>query len=315
MGKFQDLIDLYRAFLSTNRNRFRPGGPISDPKHVKMGALRKVASTFLDGFAVASESTVNDALHREVRSLPQTDRGVCYEGVAAGKTVRDLTAHTDLSEASELLRDEENYSFLLYLGIGEAMAQMKLPPQLCNAVAKEKWSGQIIEGYGFFDGYFNWHDALVDQRYPVGLEPGLRAAYDQGIGRAIYFVTNCAPAQMRDMIACFPEERRAEIWAGIGIPAAYVGGLSEREFKTFLNFAGQFRAELMQGVLLGASARAKQNAIPDHTELACNIAFGESTFKAINYTEPLNLLLNERDHYSMFDWQSLVRRELRKDGR
>ncbi len=314
MGKFQIFIASCKKFLIDNRSRFRPSGALSDPKLVRAKELRKVAVTFLDGFTVASELSVQK-VQREVGSLPQAVRGVCYEGAAAGKTVRDLTANEDLSEASELLRREEEYSFLVYLGIGEALAQMKLPPQLCNAVAKERWAGQIIEGYGFFDGYFNWHDALVNQRYPQGLEPGLKAAYDQGLGRAIYFATNCDPIQMRDMISCFSEDRRAEIWSGIGIPTAYVGGLTEREFKKFLNFAGPYRAELMQGILLGASARAKQNAIPDHTELACNMILGETTFDAMRYTEPLTSLLQEREQFTMFDWQSLVRAELRKDGR
>ncbi len=57
-------------------------------------------------------------------------------------------------------------------------------------------------------------------------------------------MTNCDPVQMRDAIACFPEERRAEIWSGAGIPTAYVGGPSERELKKLLNFAAPFRAEL-----------------------------------------------------------------------
>jgi enediyne biosynthesis protein E3 len=314
MGAFQDLIAAYRNFINRNRHRIRPGGAIADPKHARAQILRDVANTFLDGFMVAMEAP-GQSVQKEISTLPKTERGVCYEGAAAGKTVRDLTANNDLYEASALLREEESYSFLLYLGIGEAMAQLKLPPQLCNAVAKERWSGQIIEGYGFFDGYFNWYDALVHQKYPQGLEPGLKAAYDQGIGRAIYFVTNCDPVQMRDMIACYAPERRSEIWSGAGIPVAYVGGLSERELKKFLNFAGPYRAELMQGVLLGASARARQNVIPDHTELACNVMCGDSTLDAVNYTDRLSQLLTDREQYSMFEWQTLVRRALRKDGR
>lgn len=313
MGKFQDLIVAYKNFFNRSKHRIRTDEN-SDPKHVRVQALRNVANTFLDGFSIAMESPdIN--VHKEISTVPKLHRGVCYEGASAAKAVRDLTANIDPSEASELLREKENYSFLMYMGIGEAMAQLKLPPQLCNAVAKEPWGGLIVEGYGFYHGYFKWHDALVHQQYPEGLEPGLEAAYNQGIGRAIYFVTNGEPVAIRDQIACFSPERRPEIWSGAGIPVAYVGGPSERELKKLSNFAGPYRAELMQGVLLGASARARQELIPDHTELACNIICGDSTINAVTYTDNLSKLIAEREQFSMIEWQSLVRHELRKDGR
>lgn len=302
-----------RLFFHRNSDALRVSPGISDPKHARAKTLQKVASTFLDGFVTASELEC-PIIEREIQTLPEADRGVCYEGAAAGKTVRDLTIQSDLNEASALLHSAESYSFLMYLGIGEAMAQLKLPPVLCNSVANERWSGQILEGYGFFDGYFNWYDALVHQKYPDGLEPGLRAAYDQGIGRAIYFVTNCNPQKIKDQISCFAPNRRAEIWSGAGIPTAYVGGLTEYELKKFLDYAGEYRAELVQGVLLGASARVKQNKIPDHTEMACNVICAERTINAVNYSEKLSQLLIQREQFSMFEWQKLVRQELRLDG-
>lgn len=309
---------------------------IIDPGFANASTLRHVARTFVDGFSIATE-VETALLSREIASMSATDRGVGYEGAAAGKAVLDLTNSAQkpqadgtqagsescevmtrrgpsLTESSHLLTEASQYSFLLFLGIGEAMAQLKLPPVLCNEVSRELWSGQIIEGYGFFDGYFNWYESLVLQKYPLGLVPELRAAYDQGLGRAIYFVGNCNASKVRDQINTFAAQRRAELWAGVGIPAAYVGGLSERELARLIDFAGESRAELMQGVLLGSDARAKQQLIPDHTEMACNIICGARLSEGLSLNARLTNLLTQRESYSMHEWQILTRQILRSEA-
>lgn len=317
-----------------SRRTDRPPAAIVDPGFVSASTLRHVARTFVDGFSIATEIETG-RLGYEIGTMAATDRGVGYEGAAAGKAVLDLSCshwsecsmsrglgdermeessevfEPKLTEAGYLLKDASRYSFLLFLGIGEAMAQLKLPPVLCNDVARELWSGQIIEGYGFFDGYFNWYEALVLQKYPTELAPVLRAAYDQGLGRAIYFISNCSAAKIREQINTFPIERRAELWAGVGIPAAYVGGLTERELARLIDFAGSYRAELMQGVLLGSDARAKQLLIPDHTDMACNIICGARLSEAMELNSQLTSMLAERESYSMYDWQMATRRILR----
>jgi hypothetical protein len=312
METLQALIENCRTFL-VKRNRLGIITPVDDPGHARATTLRRVANVFADGFALASAGDCGQT-KTELETISREERGVGYEGAAASKAVSDLTRLTDLHEATNLLHDSKSYSFLMYLGIGEAMAQLKLPPQLCNSIANEPWSAQVMEGYGFFDGYFNWFESLVRQKYPEGLPPNLADAYDQGLGRAIYFVTNCNPAQIRDYISYYPQARRKELWSGAGVPTAYVGGPSDRELKKLLDYAGTYRAEFMQGVILGASAREKQSFIPNHTEAACNIICGSRAPIAVQFSNDLELLISQRENYTMYSWQELVRNELRKSA-
>ena len=285
-----------------------------DPKLIRAAELKRVSFIFLDGFDAALTAE-GGKIERDIDKLPQIDRGVAFEGAAAAKAVRDLSAENfSTSQTSSLLVESNQYSFLMLLGIGEALAQLKMPPQICNAFANENWSGQIIEGYGFFDGYFNWHEAVIKQRYPDGLGPELMAAYNQGIGRALFFITNGNPQQIRDLIVTFDPVRRAELWAGVGLPTAYIGGHTERELKRLVDLADKYRAEFMQGIMLGASARNQQSYIPEHTELAASVVYGSSALKAVDFTNNLTKLVLERESHTMHDWQHLVRRELRRDA-
>lgn len=284
-----------------------------DPNFLRAAEFRRITILFLDGFGAALESET-PKVESDIDKLPLIDRGVAFEGAAAAKAVIDLSAtNFSKSETSSLLIDSSRYSFLIFLGIGEALAQLRMPPQICNAFSDENWSGQIIEGYGFFDGYFNWHNAIIKQVYPAELNLDLRAAYNQGIGRAIFFMTNGNPQKMRDSILSFEPTRRAELWAGAGLPTAYIGGHTERELRRLIDLAGEHRAEFMQGIMLGTSARNQQSFIPEHTELATKIVYGASALKSIEYSDSLSKLIDSRESYSMLDWQHMVRRELRRD--
>lgn len=323
-----ELLERCRLWLA-RRGNLSKAEPC-DPALTTARHLRHVAETFVEGFSIAFEND-SSRLIKEIDVMHATDRGVGYEGAAAAKTVLDLTNQKRLSfshlgaepgsisdetlpQSTSLLQNAEPYTFLLYLGIGEAMAQLKVPPVLCNDVSQQLWSGQILEGYGFFDGYFNWYEAVVNQRYPAALKPELRAFYDQGLGRAIYFISNCNPNMMRDYINNFSLERRRELWAGAGIPIAYVGGPSEKDLKKLIDFAGPFRAEIMQGVLLGSTARSKQLLVPDHTELAFNMVCGMHAADANSLQADLDRLLQKRESYNMYDWQLQMRKLLREDA-
>lgn len=296
-------------WLEIQKGTISPRSTVCDFSLPNSARHKSVATAYLDGLSLASEYCVTE-LNDLLCALEPADRGVYYEGAAAGKALSSFSRNQSLEDVVSLLRAAPEYSFVLYMGIGEAMAQLKIPPTLCNTVAENPWGGQIIEGYGFFDGYFRWFDTLVHQVYPSDLAPGLRAAYDQGLGRAIYFVTNGRPRDIKDYISTFAPARQKELWAGLGQSTAYVGGPSESDLRKLLDLSGNDRFELMQGVLLGLSARIEQNFVPDYTETARSIICGiDSAKETIVNSNVQELVLNRRD-YPIFSWQKSIRESL-----
>lgn len=273
--------------------------------------MRAVALSFLDGFALAGTYGPTK-LVTYISSLPAGHRGIYYEGAAAAKAFGDMASQDDLLETMRLLDEVPQYSFLLYMGIGEAMAQLKISPAASNCLTNNSWSDQIWEGYGFFNGYFRWFDTLVHQKYPEGLAPELRPAYDQGLGRAIYFLTSGKPYEIRDYISTFAPERQKEMWAGLGQPAAYAGGCDEKALRKLLELSGESRIELQQGVLLGVSGRLQQNCIPDFTDTLCQLVCGTTTSSGnVLINQDINRLVDNRGKYKLLDWQNKVRSSLK----
>lgn len=302
LSKCQNWLKLKADTISSNSKVCDYSLPNS-PRH------RSVASAYLDGLSLANKYDAGE-LKGILGALEPSDRGVYYEGAAAGKALIALSRHQNIEAAVSLFEAAPEYSFVIYMGIGEAMAQLKISPAAFNTVADNPWGGQIIEGYGFFDGYFRWFDTLVHQTYPPGLSPELRAAYDQGLGRAIYFVTNGRPQEIRDYISTFAPARQKELWAGLGQPAAYVGGPSESDLRKLLDLSGNNRFELMQGVLLGLSARIEQNFVPEYTEAARSIICGISSSKDTIVNPDVQELILKRTEHPIFSWQKSIRESL-----
>jgi hypothetical protein len=304
-----EFIARCQSWFKLKKDTISPGSKVCDFSLPSSARHRSVASAYLDGLSLASEYNAK-SLNEMLCALDPSDRGVYYEGAAAGKTLSAFASNQKLDETLSLLQSAPEYSFVLYMGIGEAMAQLKVSPTLCSTVADNPWGGQIVEGYGFFDGYFRWFDTLVHQTYPKDLPPDLRAAYDQGLGRAIYFVTNGRPREVKDYIATFAPARQKELWAGLGQSTAYVGGPSESDLRKLLDLSGNDRFELMQGVLLGLSARIEQNYVPDYTEAARSIICGISSSKETIVNSDVQELILKRREYPIFSWQKSIRDSL-----
>lgn len=301
-----------RSWLESKRATVSSSDSGCDYSLPRLSEMKTVATAYLDGLSLSNELEVVK-LKAILDSLAPLDRGVYYEGAAAGKAISDLSKNPDIREAMALIEAIPDYSFVLYMGIGEAMAQLEVAPMSFGSFKDEKWAGQIVEGYGFFNGYFRWFDTLVRQTYPVGLLPDLRDAYDQGLGRAIYFIANGQPYKIRDYIGNFAPERQKELWAGLGQSAAYVGGSSESELRKLLYLASHNRVELMQGVLLGVSARIQQKFVPEHTDAARSIICGIANPKEIIVNSHVHELVLNREEYSLMNWQRAVRSSIKRE--
>lgn len=273
--------------------------------------MRAIALSYLDGFALAGTRPPTNLI-TDLSALPADPRGVYYEGAAAAKTLSALTSQGDLLETAQLLEESPRYSFLIYMGIGETMAQLRISPTACSSAPGSGWPAQVWEGYGFFDGYFRWFDTLIHQKYPVGLPTELEAAYDQGLGRAIYFLTNGKPYEIRDYISTFSPVRQKEMWAGLGHPASYAGGCEEGVLRKLLELSRDNRIELMQGVLLGVATRMQQNHVPDFTNALHNIVCSNTTGSA-TINQDIDQLIIEWRNYQMLDWQEKIRSSLKME--
>ena len=73
---------------------------------------------------------------------------------------------------------------------------------------------------------------------PASLSPVGGQLFDSGLGRSLWWVKCGDPRRIASAIRRFPEARRAELWAGVGIAAAYAGGVGASELMRYRNCPG-----------------------------------------------------------------------------
>jgi enediyne biosynthesis protein E3 len=130
----------------------------------------------------------------------------------------------------------------------------------------------VMDGYGFYKGFFSQQLYIDQQRIPANLSPYARHVFDQGLGRGIWFAKGENIEQVITTIAAFPEARRADLWNGASFACAYAGSPLEREsFERLWEEAGPYSLQLSLAGALAAKRRLGLGHLMPHTELACQV--------------------------------------------
>jgi hypothetical protein len=130
-----------------------------------------------------------------------------------------------------------------------------------------------VDGYGFDRAYFDTRTWVYGQRqvsrYPwQGTPDYFPRAADQGVGRALWFIHGANPTQVASAVAGFASTRRADLWSGVGLAAAFAGGCGPDGLTALRRDAGEDWPEIAQGAVFAAKARAFSGVVPDHTRIA-----------------------------------------------
>jgi hypothetical protein len=141
------------------------------------------------------------------------------------------------------------------------------------------------DGYGFHEGYFHPRRFVESRALPPRVSGYARRAFDQGLGRSLWFVHGADPARIAAAIARFAAPRRADLWSGAGLACAYAGGSGPRETAALASMAGPCRPALAQGAAFAAGARERAGNPAPHTELACLTLCGCSAAAAAAVTD------------------------------
>jgi hypothetical protein len=139
----------------------------------------------------------------------------------------------------------------------------------------------LADGYGFHQGFFRWR-RFVEAREPApaALATQNRLLFDAGVGRSMWWVFGADPASIASAVSRFGEDRRAEMWAGIGTAVAYAGGGPPPAASLLYDLAGPYRPDLLSGVYLAAHMRDKGGNPAEWTDEVCSELLGKTVAEA-----------------------------------
>lgn len=243
--------------------------------------LETVGKVFLTGYANAVEARSTAEAAQWLDTIPPRFRGFAYEGAAMGYGVLDGLPFGNRRHIDDFLAGPgDPHIYMVYVGVGWGMA--RLPrfrwPKGESFDPLLRWL--VLDGYGFHQAYFHT-EKYIDQQYqeasfpwPAGDTGYANRAIDQGIGRALWFIGGTDAELVTKLVNDFPESRRRDLYAGVGLAATYAGGGEADELRFLLEKAGQYRGALAQGSAFAAEARVRAGLVVPHNRLAVEILCG-----------------------------------------
>jgi hypothetical protein len=254
--------------------------------------LESIGRQFLVGYGHALDGRGIGEIVRRLEAVEAPSRGFAYEGASMGLAVTDtLTPWRSARLPAFIAGPAAPHVYMAHVGAGWAMARLPRPLWRGIALTDPLLRWLAVDGYGFHQAFFDTQ-RYVDAR----LRPRLRMpwpdpsgyvyrAFDQGLGRALWFVCGAMPTRVAGTINGFDAARRGDLWAGAGLAATYAGGADACELATLLAEAADRRPEVAQGAAFAAKARLRAGLTTPHTRVATKVFCGTSAEDAAAATD------------------------------
>ncbi|MFE3176329.1 DUF1702 family protein [Amycolatopsis sp. NPDC059090] len=311
--------DVRSRLLSPSRSEVsfaKRGFPLGEPEAVRR--LENSAAHFVMGFEEAmAAKNVADA-GRRLERLDRPFRGFAYEGAAMALTILDAVSPAGRGRVAAFLAGPaEAHEYMAIVGNGWALARLPKWRWRATLPAHPLLRWLALDGYGFHEAFFHT-ERYVTRREPWRAPaqwPGSAAyaarAFDQGVGRALWFVCSADVERLSRTVLGFPPGRQADLWAGAGLAATYAGGGEPDKLELLRLRAGQDVLALSQGAAFAAKARLRAGLSTSDTETATRAICGTSAERAAAVTdEALAGLPPDGDLPAFEHWRVRIQRGL-----
>ncbi|HVF88521.1 MAG TPA: DUF1702 family protein [Blastocatellia bacterium] len=281
LGRLRKLIlGISEAQASFARRGFRSGEPDLRRR------LEKVGRTFVHGYNMSLVEDNLQTLAGELDLVELEFRGFAFEGAAMGLALLDYFSIGSRNRFRSFLDGPgQSHAYMLHVGAGWALARLPLNVSRFLSRLDPLLGWLALDGYGFHEGYFKWKRSFEKRAVPGRISGYAVRAFDQGLGRSLWFVGCADLGSIVAGIGGFPSCRRGDLWSGIGLACAYAGGANRRALYRLRDAAGPYTAQVAQGAAFAAKARERAANPAMHTELACEILCGLSAEEAAAVTD------------------------------
>lgn len=212
---------------------------------------------------------------RHVAELESTDiefRSIAYESASMSIALEDLKQGEQLTNWLQFLNEvASHHATQVHVGLGWAFSQTLKNPIVYLPELNPMMRYRVLDGYGYYEGIFRRRRSIINHLKLQVEDTIASSALDQGIGRSIWYLNKGNIADAKAMIEGFAVERHKDLWRGLGIAIAYVGGCNEETLQEIFTKADSYKTQLTTGAVMALVSRDAAKYITADTELVCNV--------------------------------------------
>lgn len=248
--------------------------------------LEGLGRAFVEGYNAALYAGATELLAERLGAIESSLRGFAFEGAAMGLALLDLITPWNKKRVRTFLEGPgRTHIYMVYVGVGWAVARLGRSPRRCLDRLDPLLGWLAIDGYGFHEGFFHRDRCVRTQGVPRRLSGYAVRAFDQGLGRSLWFSEGANAARLARTVMSFSSPRRADLWSGIGLASAYAGGGELGMMESLRAAAGTHYPSVALGAAFAAKVRERADNQVPHTELACQVLCGMSADNAARVTD------------------------------
>ena len=253
---------------------------------------------------------------RHVAELESTDiefRSIAYESASMSIALEDLKQGDSLTNWLQFLNEAASaHATQVHVGLGWAFAQALKNPITYLPELNPMMRYRVLDGYGYYEGIFRRRRSIINHLKLDVQDAVASGAIDQGIGRSIWYLNKGVIDDAKNMIEGFAVERHKDLWRGLGIAIAYVGGCNAETLQEIFSKADSFKTQLATGAVMALVSRDVAKYISTDTELACKVFCNKTAEQILelNYSIKDKIDLNAVNAYS--NWVSEVEKAFRQ---
>ncbi len=278
--------------------------------------LERVGRSFLAGYHAALEQRSHERLTARLEEIDADHRGFAFEGAAMALTLLDILVPWRRRLQTLLAGSGAAHVYMVHIGAGWAIARLPIAMGVVLRRFDPLLRWLALDGYGFHQGFFHWPRAVVEHQVPSRLRGYAARAFDQGLGRSLWFVEGAEVRRIAATIATFPDSRHADLWSGIGLACTYAGGADRADIEELAKAAGDFGPQMAQGAAFAAEARQRAGDPNPHTELACRVLCRRSAEDAAQLTRLTRRDLPADAEEPAFEvWRQRIQENLARQAR
>ena len=251
------------------------------------------------------------SLFSYLENIDSSFQSIGYESASMAIALKDLEQKQELDDWLLFANGPAiAHKSQVYVGLGWAIAKLNLPFLHVTRKIDPRLYHRVIDGCGYYDGSFRQRQTLLQQTPPAYIPRGALTIYYQGVGRSLWYTCNADLNNIFNKIGSFPETLHPNLWRGIGIAVAYVGGCNEDTLLSLWQNGANHQIQLTRGAALAVRSRRDANLMTTETDQCfrvwMNLTPEEGYFLPIDTTDPANFI----DDADYLHWIATIEKEL-----
>jgi hypothetical protein len=205
--------------------------------------IETIVSTFQKGRSLSQQELGLEELISKLNQFELRYRSVAFEGASMG-----VALQSPIETWKVYAKATEKHDTQVHIGLGWAIAEKELDINSTLREIEPRMHTKVLEGHGYWHGLFRRRLTIRTQQVPENIIREFQRGFDQGVGRSIWYLANGEVAKVVNIINHFSEDRKANLWQGIGVASTYVGGCSDELIAELKSASGEFNKNFEKGI-------------------------------------------------------------------